>query len=307
MKIFYQIAIIIFVCATLYIVKDDVITVYNHAISYISPKANNIATNTNNSNLNVKSEEVSSAFKSVNTPGALQIKDGLALDANSVKLTSKDVIDWTNKNRLINGNLPPLKESSKLDFSAQIKLNDMFKQQYFEHISPNHIGVSDLGDRVSYEYIIIGENLALGNFKDAQSLLNAWMASPGHRANILNKHYQDIGVAVGHGMYKGQDVWMAVQHFGLPRSACPSIDDVLHGTIEIDQNQIQTMQADLALRRNNIDSGVVYEGMTTNEQIAQYNDLVIKYNQLVSVIKEKTAIYNNQVNAFNLCLQSNTQ
>jgi uncharacterized protein YkwD len=48
------------------------------------------------------------------------------------------------------------------------------------------VGVGDLSKEVGYGYILIGENLALGNFKDEESWWKAWMDSPGHRANIFN-------------------------------------------------------------------------------------------------------------------------
>ena len=48
------------------------------------------------------------------------------------------------------------------------------------------------------------------------------MASPGHRANILNSRFIDIGVAVKEGEYQGKETWLAVQEFGEPLSDCPS-------------------------------------------------------------------------------------
>lgn len=302
MKVFHQIIVVIFICLVLFIVRDEVRTVYNNAVSFISSKTDSSIKD----NIVIKAEEVSSLLKSINTPGALEVKDGLVSNTNKVNLSVNDVISWTNKNRELNGNMPPLKENSKLNLSAQMKLDDMFKQQYFEHVSPNGIGVADLGSRVSYKYIIIGENLALGNFKDSQALLDAWMASPGHRANILNKSYAEIGVAVGHGMFRGQDTWMAVQHFALPRSACPTIDEVLHGVIDLNQKEIKTIESDLNIRRQSIDSGGVYEGKTTNEQINEYNSLVAKYNKLILDLKQKISDYNTGVREFNTCLSENT-
>ena len=64
--------------------------------------------------------------------------------------------------------------------------------------------------------------------------MTAWMNSPGHRANILNPHFQEIGVAVGKGMYEGHETWIAVQSFGMPLSACPASDANLK--IKIDAN-----------------------------------------------------------------------
>lgn len=301
MKIFHQILIVVFLCTVIFIARDEVKSVYKGAVSYISSKIN-LPTNLSKESIIIKAEEISRTFRSTNTPGALEVKDGLASNASKVNLSVKEVIDWTNKNRFSNGSMPPLKENPKLNLAAQIKIDDMFQRQYFEHLSPDGVGVSDLGNKVSYQYIIIGENLALGNFQDEQALLDAWMASPGHRANILNKSYTEIGVAVGRGTFNGRETWLAVQHFGLPRSACPSIDEVLHGVIDINQKSIRTMEQDLESRRNQIDSGGVYEGKTTNEQINDYNSLVAKYNQLILELKQKISDYNASVRAFNDCL-----
>jgi len=303
MKIFHQIIVVAFICLVLFIVRDEVKVVYNNATSFISSKTNSSVKD----NIIIKAEEVSSLFKSINTPGALQVKEGLVSNTNKVNISVSDVIIWTNRNRELNGNMAPLEENSKLNLSAKMKVDDMFKQQYFEHVSPGGVGVSDLGDKVAYQYIIIGENLALGNFKDSQALIDAWMASPGHRANILNKNYTEIGVAVGRGTFRGQDTWMAVQHFALPRSACPAIDEILHGVINLNQKEIKTIELDLNIRRKNIDSGEVHEGKTTNEQINDYNSLVAKYNQLILNLKEKISDYNAGVREFNTCLSENTQ
>ena len=47
---------------------------------------------------------------------------------------------------------------------------------------------------VGYNYAWLGENIAF-NYPDAPSVVNAWMNSPEHRANILNPNYTDIGVS----------------------------------------------------------------------------------------------------------------
>lgn len=302
MRIRHQIFLILFIGLALYIARDELAPIYKKVASYLNI---NIKGGELSDNIIIKSDKVSSLFKSVNAPGALRVTEGLT-STNKVKLSIADIINLTNKERFSNGNHAPLKENKKLDKSAQMKVDDMFAKQYFEHVSPSGVGVSDLGDKVGYEYIIIGENLALGNFKDSQSLLDAWMASPGHRANILNDKYTEIGVAIGKGEFRGENTWIAVQHFGLPRSACPSIDDVLHGKIEVDQNKIKTMEEDLSTRHENIEKGSIYEGKTTNEQINDYNVLVEQYNKLILNLKQKISDYNAGVRSFNDCLSKNT-
>jgi uncharacterized protein YkwD len=92
----------------------------------------------------------------------------------------------------------------------------MFENQYFAHESPTGEKVSDLAKKFGYDFLLIGENLAMGNFSSDEDLVLAWMESPGHRENILNEKYQEIGVAVKKGIFEGKEVWIAVQHFGLP-------------------------------------------------------------------------------------------
>src|ERR1035437_2204880 len=266
MKILSQIFIILFVAATLFIMKDDVKSVIDKVSTYLNKNINHSQI----VKLTTQKQETPLPGKT-QTPGALRVVDNLlSLNSNNT-LSKNNVILLTNKNRKENGDLPALKESSKLDGSAEKKLQDMFTNQYFEHVSPTGVSISDLGKQAGYEYILIGENLALGNFKDDAALLDAWMASVGHRANILNKHYTEIGVAVGKGKFEGRDTWMAVQHFGEPMSICPTVDQVLLGIITLNQNQINTMKDNLTLRLDSINKGTLYEGSTLKEQVDIYN------------------------------------
>jgi len=312
MKLSYQILIIVFVVISLFVIKDDMGPIYDRVHSYAEKifKFNDntlSSSNRDKSKINTGAPEAPAVPKKEVTPGPLRVISNIFTSGSTNgELSAKNVITITNRNRAENGSLPALKENAKLDASAEIKLKDMFAKQYFEHISPNGIGVSDLGKEVGYEYIIIGENLALGSFTSDKALVDAWMASPGHRANILNKHYTQIGVAVGKGTFEGKTTWLAVQHFGLPKDACPSTDEVLHGKITIDQQRARSMELDMAERRARIDSGAVYEGKTTNEQIEEYNNLVGIYNELVINLKQEINTYNEGIRALNACIAANT-
>lgn len=310
MKIRNQIIIVILFIALFVFIKSDYKSVPSSILSYLQGEIGRSSSfykdKTSNFADYLNPDTKTKTFSEIETPGALVVPDQyLASNSKTTNLSIKGVINITNEYRKTNGNLVSLTENPKLDFSAEKKLQDMFMKQYFEHDSPDGVGVGELGDQVSYEYIIIGENLALGNFKDDRALVDAWMASPGHKANILNSRYTEIGVAVGRGTYNGKSVWMAVQHFALPKSACPAIDEVLRGVISLDQENLKRMEADLADRKDKIDSGVVSNGLTTNDQIAQYNALVNEYNKLISSVKEKVNEYNLQVRKFNECLANN--
>jgi hypothetical protein len=215
-------------------------------------------------------------------------------------LTADGVIEWTNIQRGAQG-LPPLKEDALLNEMAQAKVDDMFSLQYFAHESPLDGGVGDLAGDFNYQFILIGENLALGDFQDDQALVQGWMDSPGHRENILNERYSEIGVAVGRGVYEGATTWLAVQHFALPLSACPQPDASLQQEIKANQAQIDSLRAALVeleeemrhLRRGN--------RTAYNQKVDEYNALVRQYNDLVEQTKALVDLYNSQIAMFNSC------
>lgn len=315
MKYTSKIIFIILLITLVYIISTDYKFIYSKTLSFLQDKVDlsnvvGVKEQVNEAIDSIKTNTIndsgsSDSFKNEVVPGALVVSDNyLTSNTKNIKLTKERIVEITNQQRTLNGNLPPLKENSKLNFSAEKKLQDMFVKGYFEHISPEGTGVGDLGNQVAYDYIIIGENLALGNFKNDQSLIDAWMASPGHKANILNNKYSDIGVSVGKGVYMGNSVWMAVQHFALPKTACPTIDGVLKGIIDIYQKNIAQMEAVLVSKKITIDSGAISGGVTTNGQINDYNLLVSEYNKLILDVKNKINIYNNQVRDFNNCLAS---
>jgi uncharacterized protein YkwD len=188
-------------------------------------------------------DSLSKAKENISTPPPLKIEEG----SEQSILIKSEVIRWTNAQRQKNG-LPPLKENLKLDLSADNKTRDMFINQYFEHKSPIGIGVDGLIKEVGYEYIIIGENLAMGNFENSEKLVEAWMDSPGHRENILNVKYQEIGVAVLRGVYQGKKVWMAVQHFGLPLSYCPRPNENLKTEIDEGEQLVNQLKTSLEFK-----------------------------------------------------------
>lgn len=158
------------------------------------------------------------AQPSLATPGPLR---GPTVRAG--ELARAGVIHWTNVQRTRAG-VKALKEVAALDAAADAKVLDMFRRQYFAHVSPTDESIGDIVKRKGYAFILVGENLALGGFAGDQDVVEAWMKSPGHRANILNARFTEIGVGVGKGTFEGRETWLAVQVFALPRSACPAVD-----------------------------------------------------------------------------------
>lgn len=105
--------------------------------------------------------------------------------------------------------------SSKLCQSAQMKASDMAKNSYFEHVSPSGISPTYWIEAVGYKYSTSGENLALNTYT-AEETHTGLMNSPGHRANILDRDYSQIGIAYAWGKIDSQDAFFVVEHFGSP-------------------------------------------------------------------------------------------
>ncbi len=232
------------------------------------------------------------------------LRSGLFTDPGH--LSPSEILRITNEKRAENG-VTPLADNAMLDQAAMRKLQDMFDRQYFEHVSPSGNGPGWLAANAGYSYVIIGENLALGSFKNDAALLDAWMASPGHRANILNGRYMEIGVAVGQGTYNGQRVWMAVQEFGKPSSACPVIAVALKNSIEKDKATVADMQTKITAQKKALDAmthDTPEESTDYNAKISAYNDYVSNYNVQVAKLKAEIDTYNKQVRDFNSCAQN---
>jgi uncharacterized protein YkwD len=216
------------------------------------------------------------------------------------ELNYVDIIEATNKERIKVG-LPPLAISNKLVDSARLKTNDMIVNQYFEHTSPTGVNVSDLGKKVGYDYVIMGENLALGDFASNDDLVQAWMNSPGHRENILNKTYKEIGVYVAKGYYKNKEVWFAVQHFGTPRSVCPNISSSLKSEIDQMNKELKERGDDINALRAELE-GSLFNDDEYKAQVTEFNTLVAEYNQMLLISQQKIKEYNAQISSFNSCL-----
>jgi len=128
-------------------------------------------------------------------------------------ITSNRIVELTNQARQQAG-LPALVRNDTLDHSAMLKAEDMLKYNYFAHQRPEDgLAPWEWFKQAGYNYTYAGENLAM-NFSDAEDAVQAWLKSPTHRANIMNSHYHDIGIAVVVGKINGHQTTLVVQHFG---------------------------------------------------------------------------------------------
>ncbi len=127
-------------------------------------------------------------------------------------MSSDQLLYLTNQERQKNGDFP-LVLNSELTEAAANKAQDMFTYDYWAHNSPTGKTPWVFIKAAGYKYVYAGENLARG-FSTAQDVINAWMASPDHRANMLSENYQDVGFAVKLGKLKGEDTVLVVEEFG---------------------------------------------------------------------------------------------
>lgn len=92
---------------------------------------------------------------------------------------------------------------------------ELIQYDFFDHVNPvTGTTLSDRADNFDYKYLAIGENLAAGQ-PTPQEAFDDWMNSEGHRANILNPHFTELGIGIRTGGSFGI-YW--VQEFGRPTS-----------------------------------------------------------------------------------------
>lgn len=171
---------------------------------------------------------------------------GFATDISIPKL-----FDLTNQERSSHS-LPPLTYNSELEAAAKAKAADMFAKNYWNHFAPDGTSPWDFIIKSGYQYEYAGENLAK-NFLFSQGVVDAWMASPTHRENILRKDYTEVGYAVVNGVMNGEETTLVVQMFGTPLhkniATNPDKSDVQPASVEnapqtIPAKQIQTIPVD---------------------------------------------------------------
>jgi uncharacterized protein YkwD len=220
---------------------------------------------------------------------------------NADTLTRAGIISQTNAQRNENGGLAALSENTVLDKVASERLDDMISKQYFAHVSPSSSSAETVAQADGYDYIALGENLALGNFAGDQGVVAAWMGSPGHRTNILNTHYTEIGVAAAKTIFDGSEAWLAVQVFGRPASDCPAPSAAAKSSLDAAEAELANMENELKSQLVVIDS-MSPSGATYDADVAAYNDLAAQYNALLGTTQANINAYDGAVETYNACL-----
>ncbi len=110
----------------------------------------------------------------------------------TVSSLEQQVAELVNRERAAYG-LSPLTLSAQLSSGARLKSQDMRDNGYFDHTSPTYGTPFEMMAQLGITYATAGENIAMG-YSTAEAVVEAWMNSAGHRANILSENYTQIGV-----------------------------------------------------------------------------------------------------------------
>ncbi|PSR16706.1 hypothetical protein C8255_16460 [filamentous cyanobacterium CCP3] len=105
--------------------------------------------------------------------------------------------------RLVNAerqrvNAPPLVLNEKLTTAAQRHSQDMATSRRMSHTGSDGSTMRSRIDATQYRWSTIGENVAMGQ-PTAAAVMSAWMSSPGHRQNILNPAFTELGIGQANG------------------------------------------------------------------------------------------------------------
>ena len=135
-----------------------------------------------------------------------------AIQNNGTDISSYTLLEKTNLVRA-NKSLKALKENEKLTRAAQLKLDDMFANQYWDHTSPSGVAPWKWLNDVGYNYYAAGENLAR-DYSSTDAVINASLESNEHRKNVMSDVYTEAGFAVGEGELDGQTTLLIVAFYG---------------------------------------------------------------------------------------------
>jgi uncharacterized protein YkwD len=139
----------------------------------------------------------------------------------SNEITSANVLLLMNEYRAEEG-LAPLHGDERLDLAAADRMHHMEEESFWSHESPRGESPFQWLDRHAYHYRAAGENLAYG-FETARLLVQSWMESSGHRANILSSAYEDCGIAIIDGSTLGPATGKSIVVMFGKQSAEPQI------------------------------------------------------------------------------------
>lgn len=167
----------------------------------VAKQASSISTNTGSSTLTIKQAPTAAGGwldwllnNNGNAPsGPSGIPNVNPRPTANPSQTAQQVLELVNQERA-KASLQPLRMNGDLSSVAMVKAQDMYDNNYFDHQSPTHGSPFDMMKAHGIAFSSAGENIAKGQTSPAE-VMNQWMNSPGHRANILNGNFTQIGIA----------------------------------------------------------------------------------------------------------------
>lgn len=137
--------------------------------------------------------ELAKANPQIKNPALIYVGQKITIPAGApLKTLEEEVVKLVNQKRVANG-LQPLTSNWQAARVARIKSQDMINNKYFSHTSPVYGSPFKMMEDYGLKFSAAAENIAMGQ-RTAQEVVNSWMNSPGHRANILNKSFTQLGV-----------------------------------------------------------------------------------------------------------------
>lgn len=173
-----------------------------------------------------------------------------------------------------------LKWSETLCESAKLKSEDMVAHNYFDHIAPDGTQPWHWIEVAGYKYISVGENLAL-NYFTPETAHAALMASEGHRENILNNDFQDLGIYYLRGKINGQDAFILIQHFASPAPTTPPAIKYICETDKAEKNL-----KDLKKTKNQIEKYLA-DARDTRDQLKEAGQNTKELSDYIDYLKDK--------------------
>lgn len=134
------------------------------------------------------------------------------LDLRDLDAVRRQIVAAVNAARRKAG-VPPVKANGDLDEAAQRHSEDMLARNFFAHQSPSGATVRERSRAAGYRWRTIGENIAEGQLS-IQEVMDTWMRSPGHRRNILDPGFKELGVGLAMGPSGGTYRVVWTQNFG---------------------------------------------------------------------------------------------
>ncbi len=154
------------------------------------------------------------------------------------------IVEETNSERT-SGSARTLRRNELLDRAATLKAEHMAQNGYFAHYSPDGVSPWHWFNQAGYAFVHAGENLAV-HFSDSEEIVDAWMQSPSHRANIMNAQFSEIGIGVARGEFEGSETIFVVQLFGTPAAAAFAPAPTTPSTVTVVSEQVEEVPAQAA-------------------------------------------------------------